>query len=60
MVYRLNLNRVQPPYKLVINDVSDLLRPYITDFASWVLEARDDRNTDPAWGDDVEVTVIVQ
>lgn len=59
MIYNLELNTAQPPYKIVICDAPDELKPFLKDFASWISEARDDRKNDPEWGDDVEVKVSV-
>ena len=59
MIYLLELNQVQPPYEVVIQDAPDDLRPYLAQFASWIAEARQDRRNDPDWGDDVEVIVSV-
>lgn len=57
MVYYLDLNSIQPPYVVVVENVSEAMRPFVHDFASWVAEARQDRINDPEWGDDVEVSV---
>ena len=59
MIYYLELNTVQPPYKIVICDAPEKLKPFLNDFASWISVARDDRKNDPEWGDDVDVTVSV-
>ena len=59
MIYYLDLNSVQPPYEVVIRNAPEKLAPFLQDFASWVAEARQDRNDDPEWGDDVEVVVSV-
>lgn len=59
MIYLPELNKVQPPYEVVIRYAPDDLRPYLTQFASWIAEARQDRRSDPDWGDDVEVIVSV-
>jgi len=59
MIYYLDLNAVQPPYEVVVSDCNESVRPFLTDFASWVQEARADRRSDPEWGDDVDVRVIV-
>lgn len=59
MIYYLELNSVQPPYKIVICDAPDDLKPFLNDFASWISKARNDRKNDPEWGDDVDVTVSV-
>ena len=60
MIYYLDLNTVQPPYVVTIRNVPNTLLPFLQDFASWIAEARQDRNDDPDWGDDVEVTVTVE
>lgn len=59
MIYYVDLNSVQPPYRVVIRDPSDDLRNFLSDFASWVQEARDERRTDPDWEGDVDVAVLV-
>jgi hypothetical protein len=59
MVYYLELNRVQPPYQVVVREVPNELKRFLTDFASWVREAREERKQDPEWGDDIEVEVLV-
>lgn len=60
MIYYLDLNTVQPSYVVMIKNVPSALLPFTRDFASWVAEARQDRNDDPQWGDDVEVAVTVE
>lgn len=60
MIYFLDLNRVQPPYQVVIRDADASLRPFLEDFASWTDEWREGRKNDPEWGDDVEVKVVVR
>lgn len=57
MVYHLDLNRVQPPYVVEIRNVPESMREFLRTFASWLEEAREDRRNDPAWGDDVRVSV---
>lgn len=59
MVYHTNLNRVQPPYRVVIRDVSHDMRPFLIDFAAWVQDARENRKVEREWGDDVDVSVSV-
>jgi len=59
MIYYLDLNAVQPPYEVVIRDANEQLKPFLTEFASWIQEAREQRRSDPKWGDDVDVKVIV-
>ena len=59
MVYHCDLNSVQPPYEVVIENAPDALRPFLCDFSSWVMEARRDRRDDPGWGGDVQVAVTV-
>ena len=59
MIYYLDLNRVQPPYEVIIQDSNESIRPFLLGFASSIKEARGDRNGDPDWGDDVDVKVIV-
>jgi RNAse (barnase) inhibitor barstar len=59
MIYHVELNRVQPPYRVVISDPSDYIRDFLSDFASWVEEARNERKTDPDWAGDVDVAVLV-
>jgi RNAse (barnase) inhibitor barstar len=59
MVFCVYLNRVQPPYRVLISDASDDMRQFLNDFASWVQEARDERKSNPEWGDDVDVAVLV-
>ncbi|MEP5938704.1 MAG: barstar family protein [Erythrobacter sp.] len=59
MVYTLELNRVQPPYEVNIHHAPDELQPFLTDFASWVEEACQDRLDDPNWGDAVEVRITL-
>lgn len=59
MIYSLELQSMKPPYRVNINQVGEMLRPFLEEFAAWVKEARVDRKTDPNWGDDVEVSVNV-
>ena len=59
MIYYLELNRVRPPYEVVIRKAPKELLPFLRRFASWIAEARRDRRDDPDWGDDVEVVVTV-
>lgn len=59
MVYHVDLNRVLPPYRVVIRDAPDDMRHFLTDFASWVQTARENRMAEPEWGDDVDVAVLV-
>jgi Barstar (barnase inhibitor) len=60
MVYLTNLNREQPPYRLVVTKAPRPLVQFLCDFSSWVVEARQDRIDDPDWGDDVDVEVIIE
>ena len=60
MIYYLDLNTVQPPYVVAIKNGPDALRPFLQNFALWVAEARQSRNGDPEWGDDVEVAVTFE
>jgi hypothetical protein len=60
MVYYLDLNTVQPPYLVMVENAPEALLPFLHDFASWVAEARQDRTDDPEWGDDVEVVVRIE
>lgn len=60
MVYYLDLNAIQPPYVVVVENASKAISPFLHDFASWVAEARQDRIDDPVWGDDVEVAVRIE
>jgi len=60
MIYYTDLNSVQPPYKLTIRNAHADLREYLVNIASWVGEARKDRKGDPEWGDDIEVSMMVE
>lgn len=57
MVYMIDANTIQPPYEIVIGNAPEPLRPFLSDFASWLVQARQDRRNDPGWGDDVDVSV---
>jgi hypothetical protein len=59
MIYHLDLNAEQPPYQVVIRNPRDEFRPFLSDFAQGVAEARHDRSADPRWGGDVEVAITV-
>lgn len=58
MIYYLELNQVQPPYQVVIQNPYEPLRPFLNNFAKWIAEARQDRSREAGWGD-VEVSVRV-
>ncbi|MBJ7445156.1 MAG: barstar family protein [Sphingobium sp.] len=58
MIYYLDLNKVQPPYKVVIKRAREPVLSFLLEFASWIVKARDDRKRD--WGDDAEVVVTVE
>ena len=60
MIYLTNFNREQPPYRLAVTKAPMSLAPFLQEFASWVVEARQDRIEDPDWGDDVDVEVIIE
>ena len=59
MIFYPDLNSVQPPYEVTVREADEAMQPFLTEFASWVEAARTDRKSDPDWGDDVDVTVIV-
>ena len=59
MVYYLDLNDVQPPYIVQVRNSHGGMRDYVEKFSRWLAEAREDRRTDPEWGDDVEVSLQV-
>lgn len=40
MIYYLDLNSVQPPYEVVVKNAPEGLRPFLRDFSSWVMGAR--------------------
>ena len=60
MICYAKLKSVQPPYKLTIRNAHADLREYLVNFASWVREARKDRKENPEWGDDVDVSMVVE
>lgn len=60
MVYHLDLNTIQPPYVVAVENAPKALLPFLHDFASWVAEARQGRIDDPDWGEDIEVAVRVE
>ena len=60
MIFNLDLNEVQPPYRVVIANAPDGLHGFLGQFARWIAEARTERLNDPEWGDDVEVTMVIQ
>ena len=57
MIYYLELNEVQPPYELIIQNAQEPMRPFLSKFASWIASAREERKVD--WGSDAEVVVGV-
>ena len=59
MIYHIDLNTVQPPYRIMIRNTPADVREYVINFATWVQEAREDRMGDPEWGDDIEVSMVV-
>ena len=59
MIYYPALNSERPPYEVVITNSSAELRPFLSDFACGVAEARQDRWANPKWGDDMEVVVTI-
>jgi hypothetical protein len=60
MVYYLELNRVQPPYEVRASHPTSELKFFLQEFASWLAEARRDRVEDSDWGDDIEVSMVVE
>jgi hypothetical protein len=59
MIYYPGLNLEQPPYEVLITNSPAALRPFLSEFACDVAEARQDRRADPELGDDVAVVITV-
>lgn len=57
MIYNIEMHDVRPPYQVVVRNIPAGLRPFLTDFAGWIEESKQDRSEDAGWDGDVEVSV---
>ncbi|WP_298334259.1 hypothetical protein [uncultured Erythrobacter sp.] len=60
MIFYTEMNKIRPPYRLIIRNLSRLQSGYAQEFVSLIAAYRQDRIDDPEWGDDIGVEVVIE